>query len=40
MGAQGTLGIVPRQLHVFGPSFTKKSSMSELMECLIDYFLV
>ena len=28
--AQCTLGIVPRQLQVFGPSFTKKSSMSKL----------
>ena len=40
MGAQCTMRIVPRQLQVFEPSFTKKSSMSKLTECLIDYFLV
>ena len=40
MAAQCTLGIVPRQLQVFGPSFTKKSSMFKLTECLIDYFQV
>ena len=40
MGAQCKMRMVPRQLQVFEPIFTNKSSMSKLRECLIDYFPV